>query len=298
MIKTLKKILILLIAAAALLSLSVSAYAAGSIDTETEVDLTVYFRKGEDGFPDVTYRIYKVADIDSDCRFYVTDAFRPYVSSLNGLDQDGWRELARTLSVYAADMECFASAKTNEKGAVRFDLMPALYLVTAEDYSSKGYIYKPVPFIILLPEQDPTTGEWKYNGCEAYQKYDFEEELIDISVRKLWDDEGYEDKRPGSVKVILYRDGEPYDTVTLSGLNGWKYLWSDLSTAYEWTLDEEVPENYTKEIIRVGNDYTVVNKYTPGTGDTFEAGRWTVMFTVSLLGLLLMMRRRRRYSDE
>jgi len=64
-----------------------------------------------------------------------------------------------------------------------------------------------------------------------------------ITVRKVWVDDGI--GRPASIKVNLLRDGEVYETITLSERNNWVYTWDKLDYRYEWEVEEdEVPEGY------------------------------------------------------
>ena len=56
---------------------------------------------------------------------------------------------------------------------------------------------------------------------------------------KVWEDGDQETTRPESVRVQLLRDGEVYDTVTLSAENGWRHTWEDLSKQFVWQVIEE-----------------------------------------------------------
>ena len=86
---------------------------------------------------------------------------------------------------------------------------------------------------------------------------------VEVSVEKVWNDGGYY-ARPESVKITLYRDGEAYETVTLSAENNWSYTWEGLTDEYTWTVDEtNVPEGYTKTVTRDGDSWTVTNSRTP-----------------------------------
>jgi len=63
-----------------------------------------------------------------------------------------------------------------------------------------------------------------------------------VIVKKVWNDDGI--GRPAGITVHLLRDGEIYDTVTLSGKNNWSYAWDNVDKRYEWSVEEEVPEGY------------------------------------------------------
>jgi len=65
-----------------------------------------------------------------------------------------------------------------------------------------------------------------------------------LTVEKVWDDGGYAE-RPGSVDVVLLRDGEYFDEVELNNGNDWTYTWENLSVNDSWSVVEKsVPEGY------------------------------------------------------
>ena len=78
-----------------------------------------------------------------------------------------------------------------------------------------------------------------------------EYEITDLtfSGEKKWDDDNDRDgKRPKSVTIELYRDGELIDTAVVSKETGWKYEFTNLPKAYvDMSLEEHV-HNYTYEI--------------------------------------------------
>lgn len=82
---------------------------------------------------------------------------------------------------------------------------------------------------------------------------------VEVSVTKVWvASEGV--VHPESVEVVLYRNGQAYDTVTLSADNDWSHTWIDLTDAYAWSVDEaSVPEGYTKAVTVDGYDFTITN---------------------------------------
>ena len=89
----------------------------------------------------------------------------------------------------------------------------------------------------------------------------------DISVLKVWDDEGYEDQRPSSIDVVLKANGETLYYATLSEENLWQYTWTGLDKEDE-SRNEII---YTVEEIRV--DYEDwVSKYTSTITGSMEDG--------------------------
>lgn len=81
-------------------------------------------------------------------------------------------------------------------------------------------------------------------------------ELIKITVDKEWDDEENQDgKRPESVKVQLYENGQPKgDSIELSDLNAWTYTWKKLLKGNAYTVRELNSENNIVENNQKYND--------------------------------------------
>ena len=139
---------------------------------------------------------------------------------------------------------------------------------------------------------------------------------VDYTVQKVWEDKGYETKRPTSVDVILTKDGKEYDTQTLNEANGWKYTWTDLDGEATWEIKEKsVPagyevktslENYT---VTMTNTYNPENKTTPPSGTTKKTGKlpqtgmlWWPVPVLGCAGLLLILlglvrKNKRRRTD-
>jgi hypothetical protein len=86
-----------------------------------------------------------------------------------------------------------------------------------------------------------------------------------FSVTKVWNDTGYEGKRPSSIQIGLFRDGTLNQTVTLDSNNKWSYAWADLDQNYVWTVTEmKIPSGYTATVKNSGSAYTITNTYTAG----------------------------------
>lgn len=139
---------------------------------------------------------------------------------------------------------------------------------------------------------------------------------VDYTVQKVWEDKGYETKRPTSVDVILTKDGKEYDTQTLNEANGWKYTWTDLDGEATWSVKEKsIPagyevktslENYT---VTMTNTYNPENKTTPPSGTTKKTGKlpqtgmlWWPVPVLGCAGLLLILlglvrKNKRRRTD-
>ena len=108
---------------------------------------------------------------------------------------------------------------------------------------------------------------------------------VAVDVTKVW--QGAEVTHPETVDVTLYRDGEAYDTVTLSADCNWSHTWEGLSNAYTWTVDEpSVPSGYNKTVDRNGYSFTITNTHEdiPKTGDVTNLLGSGIMTAVGVTG--------------
>ena len=95
-------------------------------------------------------------------------------------------------------------------------------------------------------------------------------ETVEIQGTKTWDDKDDQDgKRPESIIVTLYADGEVYDTRTVTEKSGWIYRFTNLPKYAEgqqgheiiYTVREDVVEGYSTEYTE--GSYDITNTYTP-----------------------------------
>lgn len=126
---------------------------------------------------------------------------------------------------------------------------------------------------------------------------------VAVDVTKVWN--GAEVTHPETVDVTLYRDGEVYDTVTLSADCNWSHSWEGLSNAYTWTVDEpSVPSGYNKTVDRNGYSFTITNTHEdiPKTGDMTNLLGSGMMTAVGITGfgasLAALFAPRKKKKDE
>lgn len=246
------------------LAAPVTVFAAEPIDTGKDASLTVSYK--DEGTPIVGtgFNIFRVADVDEFADMTLTAQFASYPVSVDGLDQNGWQALALTLDGYAKrdKLTAESSAVTDSEGTFTVTLKPGLFLVTGEQTVAGGYTYTPTPFMVFLPDSDEENNTWNYE-VSAEVKFSKEElpEVVTRKVLKVWDDEGFEDMRPGSVTVELLRDGEVYDTEELNEANLWRFTWENLPAEHEWLVVEDELEGYYTKVSLDGITFTVTNKY-------------------------------------
>lgn len=256
-------ILILLMLAAA----SISAFAAGPVDTDADVTLKVAYKDGEKAIGGAGFALYKVAEVSYAVDFSITPQFSAYSITMDGLDKDGWNALAKTLANYVAQdkLEPLAEGMTAEDGSLVFSgseddpMTPGMYLLIGSRCRVGGYYYTPIPTMVFLPALEDNS--WVYdasvNPKPGKEKIPDEGTTISLKVLKIWKDE--DDERPESITVNLLKDGEISDIQTLTAANDWRHTWNKLDADAEWALTEDVPEGYTVSIERSGITFIVTN---------------------------------------
>ena len=120
-------------------------------------------------------------------------------------------------------------------------------------------------------------------------------------VQKRWDDPGYSSKRPGSITVELLRNGQVYDTVTLTAAGNWQYTWENLpSKDSQWTVREIVPQGYKGTLWQEGDTFILQNSYMgmklPQTGQLWWPVPVMALGGLALLALGLGLKKRQRHE--
>lgn len=83
--------------------------------------------------------------------------------------------------------------------------------------------------LLITGNSAPRGGGIGTNGAVVFGEYPVEYPKVSVTVTKQWsDDENKDGKRPTSVIVGLYQDGQQIDERELNKDNGWKFTWNDL----------------------------------------------------------------------
>lgn len=208
--------------------------------------------------------LYKVADTNEWAEFSLVEDFADYNVKVNGLDSEGWRDLAQTLSGYAErdDIPAVASGELSDTGNMDFGaLTPGLYMIDGEEFTVGETIFTPTPFMICLPSRVEGSATWDYT-VQVAMKMEvriIEKEPTDITVHKVWEDTGYETFRPTSVTVQLLCDGEVYDEVELNEENNWRYTWEGLDADRQYNVTEAEAEPYEVSVSVEDNCFVIKN---------------------------------------
>lgn len=240
-------------------------FAAGPIETERDVVLTISYKDADTAISGTVFDVYRCADVDAYGVMTATDAFSSYPVDYDGLDLESWQELATTLKGYAQrdGLAVEASGKTDINGELSLTLKPGLYLVVGSIQAVGEYTYTPSPFMVFLPGASLTENDWDYEVTSSvkYSKEYNPSASVSRKALKIWDDYGYEYARPEEIVVLLLRDGDVYDTQALNAENNWRHIWSDLSDDYEWTIVEQETDGYYVKVVQEGITFTITNQY-------------------------------------
>ena len=95
-----------------------------------------------------------------------------------------------------------------------------------------------------------------------------EEETTTATVVKTWVDSGFENDRPDTIAVELWKDGVLYDTVYLSAAAGWRYQWDKLPLGSYTVVEPNVPAQYTAEVTANGNTFVITNTHEISVDET------------------------------
>lgn len=282
-----------LMALALLLSMNVTAFAYTPLDLGKTGSITVSPANGKSIGTELT--IYQVADVtvdNADQKYVLTEAFADSKADLTALEDTG--ELARKLAAYAAEHKLSGITKSVDTGgSVTFDnLELGLYLVIQEVSQPGETIVN--PFLVSVPMQD-SRGEWDYDVDASPKAETYE--LMDVSVRKVWNDGGRASGRPSAVTVYLYDGAALVDTVTLNSTGGWSHTWKGLKKSGGYTVKEEKLSGYQDSYSQSGNTFTITN--TPKLAQTGQlnwpipllAGGGVMLFAIGW-GMVFLVRKK------
>lgn len=207
--------------------LPVQVLAAGKVDPDREISLTIRNRYGEEGISGVTFDLFLVSAMDQNGELQPTEDFEVYAEELDirGVNDELWIQMAYTLeedilSGMLGEIKPADSLMTGQEGSVSFPsgnqaLVPGLYLVLGTHIEKDNYVYSTSPFFVCLPNRDAETDQWDYT-VEANAKPDRKPVIGNLSVVKVWEDDCHKSQRPASISVQLVCDGQNYgDPVTL-----------------------------------------------------------------------------------
>ncbi len=298
-----KKWILRLLCVTVLLSLclSVPMAAAAEIDPGQEASLTVVYQYSGEAYEGLEIRLFRVADVGDDFAFSLSGQFAAYPVSLEGItSQTEWKVICQTLEAYvwADGLTPTATVVTDANGTVKFEnLTPGLYLATTINHLGETGIVEFSGFLTVLPglAEDGSLNYQVTAHPKASQFTPQDGESRTLRVVKQWKDSGYEEHRPDSVTVDIYRDGVFMTAVQLSPENNWSYSWTAEADGAKWTaVEREIPPEYTVTIEHKGDTVILTNvrdseNPPPPTGDTFVAWPYILVMCISGCAIILLV---------
>lgn len=119
---------------------------------------------------------------------------------------------------------------------------------------------EPEGYTVLIARDDVT-----FIVTNTYSPDKPTDDTMTRTVLKMWDDKGYESRRPKSVKVTLLQNGTAYDAQVLSESNGWQYTWDKLpkydknGIEINWTIREDAVSDYVSSTRQNGFTFVLTN---------------------------------------
>lgn len=292
-----KSIFSMLLIFAVVFSCSITAFAASAgpdLNRKGSITLTLRDLEGDKKpVPGGCFRIYRVAQIkidNSNFLYTLSEEFKGSQVDLNNLNDP---LLADHLLDYASQKKLnpISEKTAGSDGSVSFrDLKPGLYLMQQVG-EVQGY-YQISPFLVSLPFYDSNNKLWLYD-VDASPKTQLkpESEFKKLSVEKLWKDDG---RHPHEIQVNLLKNGEVFETLSLSEDTGWKHSWDKLDNSARWTVVENnVPKGYTVSYEFADTKITITNtKDTPsGKPPLIQTGQlnWPVPLMIILGEVLIIV---------
>lgn len=290
-----KKFFIFLITATVFLQMTINVVFAD--DNPQNSTLTVAYGADDLVFEGLEVNLYRVADIGADNGYILSGVFADYPINVKVVrTQEEWRTIATTLAsfIVADGISPTVTATTDNNGEVCFEgLTKGLYLVFGVQCEKNGMVYVFENFFSTLPRPDESgVPQYDVKAIPKHTSYVPEPNEIEYKVIKQWKDDSY-DKRPISVEIEIYDDGELVSTEVLSSENNWCYTWKGVDDGSKWTVVERnIAEGYTVTVTEDETTFIVTNAYTavtppPQTGDV--AVVWPYVLSLFSIGAILML---------
>lgn len=247
------KILPLLLACL-LFVLPLSAFAEGESAGKT---LSITYAYDGAALPDVSVRLYRVADVDNANHVTLTEDIAKYsVDFDTNISEENWKAAAGTLSAYITrdNLNPYAVTTANASGVASFaGLSDGVYLAVSPNVTVGEDTYSIQPALIAVTSLDASV------SFSAAPKIEKLTPVTEISVLKVWSDNNSA-SRPKSIVVQLLQDGKVVDTETLSADNQWQYSWGGLdSTGKYEVVEKTVPTGYKVSSELKGTKYVLTN---------------------------------------
>lgn len=237
------------------------------VQAQEPMAITINHEVDGEGIKDVSFSLYRVADISEDGIMHLAGAFSEYQIELNHLDSTGWKNAALTLAGYAYrdKVEPLQERATDASGEAVLDAVgtmdEAVYLVVGEYYKHEGISYDIQPFLIAMPV-NTEDGNLQYK-VNVSPKYEVLQGSATITVVKVWEDVSDEYKLAQlTVQLIDKVNGEVFAETVLSQENNWRYTFEDLPRDRSWyVIEKSIGDNYRVSVEQDGFAIILTNTH-------------------------------------
>ncbi|MEE1075704.1 MAG: Cna B-type domain-containing protein [Acutalibacteraceae bacterium] len=241
----------------------------------------------------VEFDLYRVGTRTAEGDIILTDEFSSYQVDLESEDATA------TLASYvdSDNKKPLVTEVTDKDYNASFTgLSEGVYLIIGSDKTVNKVTYKAMPVMVSLPYWDNDTLVWDLEVNGKYEK-SFISTISEISVLKIWKDEGNEKARPEEISVSLTQNGEVYETVNLNSKNNWKHEWTYLDEEFNWSvIEQSVPAGYEVSIQQNGKNFVITNTYkttepptTPSTPSLPQTGQlWWPIYALAFVGVCFL----------
>ncbi len=182
-------------------------------------------------------------------------------------NQDGKRPNSVTVTLYANNQPTGQSLTLNESNSWK-----GTFENLAEYENGKKINY--------TVQETPVSGYASATTGSASEGFTITNshtpETITISGSKTWNDNDNQDgKRPESITIRLYANGEPVKTETVTADNGWTWNFTNLpkyagGEEIIYTISEDAVPGYTSDV----DGFNVTNSYTPDKTNVTVTKSW------------------------
>ena len=208
------------------------------------------------------WRIFRVGE-RTNKGFVLTGDFSGCHVDLEDMSAENIIIAGQTIESYLLEKQIapLAEGYSDTNGRLVFDkLSKGLYLAVGFPVKRPPFTYEPSP---LLLEVRDDAENFTYDAYPKMIRATLAEGARGYMVKKVWlDDSDLFEARPAYVTVDLFRDGELFDTVTLSEANNWQHRWYSLDTEYQWRVAERtVPVNYEMRVEHNTSQFLIKNRH-------------------------------------
>lgn len=269
--KTLTKVVAMLMTLAVLV-LALTPTAAAFAGQKGSITLTITNSENGEPIANEAFRLYHFANAHKNGNKIRYDFIDPYDEARIDKNDLNDAYLPVHLAYFAQSRSLpYTEKATDETGKVIFDqLVPGLYLIVPVQNDDDSCHSS--PFIISIPEYVATNGKWEFNIIATPK---INGNVPDgstntyITVLKKWDIDG---EHPESIRVVLLRDLQVYETIELNEGNNWYHRWDNLPKDHIWNVIEtQVPEGFTVYYETSTNTVIITNS-SEESGTTIPSG--------------------------